>query len=158
MLAGPRLSNHRRGLSPAQNIQSLIDELNRLASPQDRLAWLVARSKRTPPWPPESRLDELKLSGCLANLWFLPSLENGKCHFRADSDSAVVRGIALLLCDIYSGATPETIVASPPDALQQAGFHQILTPNRRNAIPRVWERILNFSRQAMTSGQTSSGS
>ena len=143
---------------PAQKIQHLLEELNRLGNPQDRLAWLVARSKRTPPWPPESRRDELKLTGCLANLWFVPTLEDGKCHFRADSDSAVVRSIALLLCEIYSDASPEVIVANPPDALQQAGFHQILTPNRRNAIPRVWERILKFARTAMTPPGTPSGS
>lgn len=145
-------------MAPAQRIQHLIDELSRLGSPQDRLAWLVARSKRTPPWPPESRRDDLKLNGCLANLWFVPALEDGKCHFRADSDSAVVRGIALLLCEIYSGASPEVIVANPPDALQQAGFHQILTPNRRNAIPRVWEQILKFARDTTTHPGTAPGS
>ena len=112
---------------------------------QDRLAILVEQAKKRPPFPPEWRVEATLIPGCLAKLWFVPQFRAGYCAFACDSDSLVVKAIAGLLCDFYSGHVPAEILAHDPGFLAPLGITQHLTPNRRNALAKVWERIRQFA-------------
>jgi cysteine desulfuration protein SufE len=129
----------------AEKQAQLTAELAALKNGQDRFALLVERAKRRPPLAPEFRTEHNLLPGCLAKLWFVAGFRDGKCHFVCDSDSLVVKAIAGLLCDFYSGQPPAEILAHSPDFLAPLGITQHLTPNRRNALAKVWERIRQFA-------------
>jgi cysteine desulfuration protein SufE len=109
------------------------------------LAQLVERAKKIPKLPSTHRVDGNLLSGCLAKLWFVAEFRAGQCHFVCDSDSLVVKAIAGLLCDFYSGHAPRDILAHNPEFLAPLGITQHLTSNRRNALGQVWERIRTFA-------------
>ena len=117
---------------------------------QDRFAALVERAKKNPVLPPESRIEINLLPGCLAKLWFVSEFRDGHCFFASDSDSLVVKAVAGLLCDFYSGHTPAEILAHDPQFLAPLGITQHLTPNRRNALAKVWERIWKFAQTNLT--------
>ena len=129
----------------AEKQVQLTAQLARLKNGQDRLAALVAQAKIRPSLLPELRATEHLIPGCLAKLWFVPRFENGLCHFACDSDSLVVKAIAGLLCDFYSGHAPVEILAHDPGFLAPLGLTQHLTPNRRNALAKIWERIRQFA-------------
>lgn len=129
----------------AEKQLQLSAELGALKGGQDRLAHLVERAKKIPPLSPEFRADANQIPGCLAKLWFVPQFRDGRCFFDCDSDSLVVKAIAGLLCEFYSGHAPEEILRHHPDFLAPLGITQHLTPNRRNALAKVWERIRQFA-------------
>jgi cysteine desulfuration protein SufE len=95
---------------------------------------------------PEFKTDAFRVEGCLAKVWFVPEFSGGRCQFRADSDSAIVKGIAVLLCDFYSGRTPEEIAQTSPAFLEELGITQHLTPNRRNSLGAIWRKMQDFAR------------
>jgi cysteine desulfuration protein SufE len=130
----------------------LVERLQLLPTGQDRLMYLVDDSKKTPPLPPELRDEAHRVEGCLSNLWFVPEFREGRCYFRADADSHVVRGIALLLCDFYSGGEPREIIEFEPSFLADAGITQHLSPNRRNGLSRLWGKIRNFAAECAVRG------
>ena len=129
----------------AEKQVELTAQLAALKNGQDRLAFLVEQTKRRPPLPQEFRRDENLIPGCLAKLWFVPEFRAGKCFFGCDSDSLVVKAVAGLLCDFYGGHAPAEILAHGPEFLAPLGITQHLTPNRRNALAKVWERIRQFA-------------
>jgi len=129
----------------AEKQVEITSQLGALKNGQDRLALLVDRAKKNPPLPPELRVDENLIPGCLAKLWFVPQFRDGKCFFRCDSDSLVVKAVAGLLCEFYSGHTPSEILAHDPKFLAPLGITQHLTPNRRNALSKIWGRICDFA-------------
>jgi cysteine desulfuration protein SufE len=114
---------------------------------QQRLNWLVDQARARPASPPELRTDAHRVPGCLARLWFVSECQEGHCHFQAESDSLIIKAIAGLLCDFYSGHTPAEILAHDPAFLAEYGIHQHLTPNRRNALSRVWDEIHRFAEE-----------
>ena len=114
---------------------------------QDRLNWLVEHARSRKPLPPELKTDRHRVSGCLARLWLVAECREGRCWFRCDSDSLIVKAVAGCLCDYFSGLTPAEIAGSDLAPLQQAGLDDHLTPNRRDALSRVWERIQHFARE-----------
>jgi len=134
----------------AEKQVALTTQLAGLKNGQDRLALLVERAKKLPPLAPEMRVAENLIPGCLAKLWFTSGFSNGKCCFACDSDSLVVKAIAGLLCEFYSGQAPAEIFAHSPEFLAPLGITQHLTPNRRNALAKVWERIRQFAEQNLS--------
>ena len=129
----------------AEKQVALTARLAALKNGQDRLALLVERARKLPPLAPELRVAPNLLPGCLARLWFVSHFRDGKCFFACDSDSLVVKAIAGLLCEFYRGRAPAEILAHSPEFLASLGITQHLTPNRRNALARVWERIRQFA-------------
>ncbi len=130
----------------AEKQQQLAKALGALPSSQDRLAYVVGRGRAAPPLDEALKTDSVRVEGCLAKVWFVPEFKQGRCHFKSDSDSAIVRGIAAVLCDFYSGQTPEEIAQTPPDFLKKFGITQHLTPNRRNGLANIWRGIEAFAR------------
>lgn len=112
--------------------------------------YVIERSRRTPHLPLELRDPAHRVEGCLSNLWFVPEMRAGQCHFRVDGDSHIVRGIATLLAEFYSGHSPEEILRHDPTFLSEVGITQHLSPNRRNGLARVWDRIRLFAAENQT--------
>lgn len=129
----------------AEKQAQLTLRLAALKTGQDRLALLVEEARKIPSLPPELRTDEHLIPGCLAKLWFISQSHDGKCLFVCDSDSLIVKAVAGLLCQFYSGHGPAEILAHDPEFLAPLGITQHLTPNRRNALAKVWERIRQFA-------------
>ena len=130
---------------PLSNLESrraaLEASLASLRSPSDRLAWLVERARQAPALPDDRRTEENRIEGCLARLWVTCRREDGRCHFACDSDSLVVKAIALVLCELHSGCTPDELLASDPADLVLPGLTQHITPNRRNALSKIMDRF-----------------
>jgi len=129
----------------AEKQVELTSQLAALNSGQDRLAFLVEKARRRPPLALEFRVEENLIPGCLAKLWFAAKFRDKKCFFDCDSDSLVVKAVAGLLCEFYSGHAPAEISAHDPKFLAPLGITQHLTPNRRNALSKIWERIRQFA-------------
>ena len=134
----------------AEKQVELTTQLAVLKNGQDRLAFLVGKAKVRPPLAPELRREENLIPGCLAKLWLVTEFREGKCGFTCDSDSLVVKAVAGLLCDFYSGHAPAEIPAHDPQFLAPLGITQHLTPNRRNALAKVWEHIRLFAENHLT--------
>lgn len=130
----------------AEKQRQLTAQLGGFKSAQDRLGFVVGLGRAARPLEAEFRTDAFRVQGCLAKVWFVASFAEGHCNFRADSNSAIVKGIAVLLCEFYRGQSPEEIVGTAPDFLEDFGITQHLTPNRRNSLARIWEDIREFAR------------
>ena len=129
----------------AEKQQELVAQLARCHGTPERLAWLVARARQQRPLEAEFKTEAFRVEGCLAKLWLVAEGREGRCCFRCDSDSQVVKAVAGLLCEFYSGQAPAEVLAHDPAFLAAAGITQHLTPNRRNALARVWEKIRAFA-------------
>lgn len=125
--------------------EELVSDLGLLPSAQDRLMYVVDRAKRTPHLPEHLRTAETRVEGCLSNLWFIPEFKEGNCYFQVDADSHIVRGIAIVLAEFYSGHSPAEILQNDPAFLSTVGITQHLSPNRRNGLSRLWDEIRAFS-------------
>lgn len=119
--------------------------LGGLRDPQERLAWVVERSRARQPVPTEDRTDARLVPGCAARLWLIASLQDGRCRFDCDSDSAILKAAAGVLCDLYDGLTPDDVQHGEPTAFAESGLMSQLTENRRRTILRVREAIRSFA-------------
>lgn len=120
---------------------TLLADLQLFPDAHARLEYLIDEARAMDSLPPDLCVEENRIAGCLSNLWFVAERREGRCYFRCQADSLVVKSIAGLLCRFYSDATPAEILALDPSFLREAGITEHLSSNRRNALTKVWARI-----------------
>lgn len=123
--------------------------------PQERLSWILHQAPRSPQLDPALRTSDLLVPGCAARLWFLGRMEGGLCHFASDSDSAILKASAGLLCWLYDGLPPFHVVTHEAEFLNQSRLLTQFTESRRRTILRIRELIRDFAaRELAKSGET----
>lgn len=128
---------------------TLVEEITLIPDAYERLGYIVDRGKNAKELPDDLRIDSFKIEGCMSQLWVVPEYKEGLCYYKSESDSAIVKGIASLLCDFYSEAKPEDVVATDADFLGEVGITQHLSPNRRNGLSHIVESIQRFAKSCM---------
>lgn len=123
----------------------LEEDLSALPDAYERFGYLVDLGRSHAGLPADEQTPERKVEGCVSSVYLQESMEDGRCFFRVEADSAIVKGIAALLCDLYSGEPPECVVARDPDFLEEFGITQHLSPNRRNGLTQVYKRMKSFA-------------
>lgn len=132
--------------------QRIVDDMSYLPDRFERFTYIVDYAKDRTTIPDELRNDTFRVEGCQSQLWLVPEFKDGLCSFSADSDSAIVKGIATIICDYYSGETPETILEGDVKFLEEVGVDQHLSSNRRNGLGKVDERIKRFAQSCLEPG------
>ncbi len=123
----------------------LVDELMPFEDHFERFAYVIDRAKAVPALDDEYKIDTFLIKGCISQLWIFPQFKDGKCHYQADSDAAITKGTASLLCELYSNETPESVIELEPDFLAEVGITQHLSPNRRNGLTSVRQKIKAYA-------------
>ena len=132
-----------------QKKDALVEEITLIPDAHERLGYIVDRGKKADGLTEDLRIDSFKIEGCMSQLWVVPAYKKGLCSFKSESDSAIVKGIASLLCDFYSEAKPDDIRKTNADFLSEVGITQHLSPNRRNGLSRIVESIQHFANSCL---------
>ena len=128
--------------------QEIIDEFSLFEDWMDRYQYLIDLGRRLPDFPDELRTEENRIRGCQSQVWFVPEKKDGRLHFRATSDAAIVTGLIAVLLRIYSGRYPEDILDTPPDFVEALQLQSHLSPTRSNGLSSMLEAIRRFATQA----------
>ena len=130
--------------------QQRLAELFLIGDPQQRLARVVHDAGRRPVLEAPLRIDANRVEGCLVRVWLVPEFRDGKCFFRCDSDAVSLKAIGGLLCELYSGYTPEEIAATHAAVLKHVGILPQLAENRQRTLARIEEKIRRFAQEHQT--------
>tara|TARA_B100001173_G_C15799468_1_gene466978 strand:+ start:108 stop:521 length:414 start_codon:yes stop_codon:yes gene_type:complete len=111
----------------------------------EKYKFLIDQAKNAKTFPEEYRNDSFKVSGCQAQVWLVPTLNEGKLSFYYDSDAFISKGMVTILCDIYGDRKPEEIQNSDFSLLNNLELDTLLTPGRRNGVYSMLEKIKEYA-------------
>lgn len=112
----------------------IIDEFTGFDDWLDRYQLLIDLGSEQEPLPEEYKTDNNLIEGCQSRVWLQADVVDGKVIFRAESDALIVKGIVALLIKVYSGHTPDEILASEPYFVEAIGLKEHLSPTRSNGL------------------------
>lgn len=118
-----------------ENQQRLIDDLLFIPDVQERLSILVSRAKST--LPESEKTEDHLVRGCVSRVWLVPEIRDGRCYFRYDADSPMVKGLVGLLCEVYQGGLASEVASEEPIIWERLGFTKQITPTRLNGLAAV---------------------
>jgi cysteine desulfuration protein SufE len=133
------------GVTLEEKQRQLIADYAIIDDAQERLSAVVDAARRQPPLPDTERTEANRVKGCVSLAWLAAEMRAGRCYFRNDADSPLVRGLLKLLCDLYSGATPAEVAATEPVLLEELGLARNLSPTRLNGLRSVRAKIRDFA-------------
>ena len=139
----------------AEKLQHLTEEFAAFDDPHERLGALVDRAKRIPPLPPTDRTDANRVRGCVSVVWLVGDVRDGRCHFRSDADSPVVRGLLACLCEFFSDTPPDEVAASTLEPLEAIDVMRNLSPTRRNGLAAARKAIRAFAQSHLAAPPSS---
>ena len=123
----------------------LINEFDQYTEWEDKYRRIIDLGRQLPELPEQYRNEKFKLSGCQSQVWINAKLEDGKIYFDADSDAAIVKGLAAILIKVYSGHSPDEILSNPPEFLKKIGIDNHLSPTRKNGLGAMMKQIQMYA-------------
>ena len=120
----------------------------------DRYRYVIELGRTLEPMPEAEHSSENKVQGCVSQVWLSKKMDrsgNGPVlQYLGDSDAHIVRGLIAILLTLYSGRTPQEILATDATGVfDEFGFRDHLTPQRSNGLRAMVERIRTDARAAL---------
>lgn len=117
-----------------EKINYYKESLEIIDDSMEKYKFLLDQGKKAKTFPEEFRQNTFKVSGCQAQVWLVPYIENNKLYFHSDSDAFISKGMITILCDIYGGREPKEVISTNFDWLETLNLKNLLTPGRRNGV------------------------
>jgi cysteine desulfuration protein SufE len=133
---------------PSQNEDKLVAQLSQIEDPLERLTLVQDRVSKAPPLAAEHRCESNRIHGCATKVWLLSECLDGVCRFQVDSESSIVRGLASLITEVFSGTPPSEAADFESKIIERLGFARVITPTRLHGLLKLEEAIHAFARSS----------
>src|SRR5437899_5594882 len=143
------------GTRAIMTIDEIRENFELLDDWDDRYRYVIELGRTLEPMPEAEHSAANKVQGCASQVWLARQIgrsSSGKPQltYLGDSDAHIVRGLIAILLTLYSGRTPQQILASDALAIfDEFGFREHLTPQRSNGLRAMVERIRSDAREAL---------
>ena len=138
-------------------IDEIRDNFALLDEWDDRYRYVIELGRTLVPLPEAEHSAENKVQGCVSQVWLSKRIDRDatgepRLNYIGDSDAHIVRGLVAIVLTLFSGHTPQEILATDALALfDEFGFRDHLTPQRSNGLRSMVDRIRNDAREALAS-------
>jgi cysteine desulfuration protein SufE len=139
----------------AMTIDEIRDNFALLDEWDDRYRYVIELGRMLDPMSEAEHSPANKVQGCASQVWLSRRLSRNKggepvLSYLGDSDAHIVRGLIAILLTLYSGHTPQQILATDaPAVFDELGFREHLTPQRSNGLRSMVERIRTDARETL---------
>jgi cysteine desulfuration protein SufE len=140
----------------AEAVAAIGDELAVFDDWMDRYQYIIELGRKLPPYPDDWADDLHRIAGCQSKVWLNPEKRDDRLYLAGASDAAIVSGLVALMLRVYSGRTPDEIIATDPAFLKELGLIEALSTNRGNGIAAMARRIHAIA-EAAVSARAGSG-
>ena len=121
------------------------ESLDGFEDTMDKYKFLLDQGKKAKPFPEEYRQDGFKVSGCQAQVWLVPFLNDKLLSFHTDSDAFISKGMITILSDIYGNNLPNDILNSDFELIKTLNLDVLLTPSRTNGVFSMLKAIKKYA-------------
>lgn len=124
-----------------QKQKVMIEQFASCATEELKYQKIIELGRRQPPMAEEHRTPSNIVQGCQSTMYLYSHMENGNIYFETASEALISAGLAVILTQVYSGETPETVLKCAPDYLEALGVSASLTPSRSNGLYSIHLRM-----------------
>ena len=140
-------------MASIKDIQTqIIDDFSYLPDWDERYAYLIEIGQKQAQLPAEYRTDENIVRGCQSMVWLHRECRQGKVYLQADSDSLIVKGLAALLLQVFSGQPAGEVLKADLVFFEEIGLKKHLSSQRANGLLAMVEEIKAFAARCAEEG------
>jgi cysteine desulfuration protein SufE len=125
------------------DIDELIERFEIFDDWSDRYRYVIDLGRKLEPLDDVHKTEENRVLGCQSQVWFIVDrADSEQVVFVADSDAIIVKGLIAILLVLYSGKSPDYILATDAKPVfEELGLSGHLSPSRANGFYSMVARI-----------------
>ncbi|RPF81140.1 SufE family protein [Synechococcus sp. CC9616] len=127
----------------SEALDRMVERLGGTADPKRRYEYVLWLAKKLDPLPPDQQTDDIKVRGCVSQVFVRGDLNNGVMRWKGDSDALITKGLLALLIQGLDGLTPDQVQAIDPAFIAATGLQASLTPSRANGFLNILKMMQN---------------
>ena len=121
--------------------QQIVEDFSVFTEWLDKYAYLIELGKSLAPYDEKNETPQNLIEGCQSRVWLNAELVNSRIIFTADSDAIITKGIVSLLVRVFSGQTPQDVIAADITFIDKIGLRENLSPTRANGLLSMLKQI-----------------
>lgn len=118
--------------------------------------YIMELGQKLPDMPESEKTDENIVKGCQSKVWLTASIDQNKIYFRADSNTAITKGLVSLLTRIFNGQTPEAILGADLYFMNRIGMDRFIGTQRSNGFAAMIKQMKLYALAFKTKMQVNS--
>ena len=134
-----------------QRQEGIIEEFSMLEDNMEMtLDYIMELGAELGSFPEELRTEENIVEGCQSKVWVAGRLENGNVSLRADSNTAITKGLVSLLVRVMNQMPPEDVMNAEIYFPKQIGMDRFIGTQRSNGFASMIDHIKLAAARVMT--------
>ncbi len=135
-------------MATIEEIQAqIVEDFSFLPQWEEKYTYLIELGQKMEPLPKAFQIEKNLVRGCQSTVWLHRECRDGLVVLKADSDSLIVKGLAALLLQVFSGQTGEAIQTTSLTFLDETGLNRHLSSQRANGLLAMIDQIKIFSKE-----------
>ncbi len=128
-----------------ERVDILVEDLDLFDQDIDKYEYIVDLGKKLKHLEVELQKDEFLVQGCTSKVWLIASLIDKHIHFKADSNSVIVKGLISILVSIFQDLTSKEILNYDIKGLEVLDLSEIISPTRQNGVYHMVNKIKHYA-------------
>ena len=126
-----------------QDVQNeIIEEFSMLDGDMEMtIGYVMELGETLEPLEEEKRTEENIVKGCQSKVWLDAQLIDNKIQFKADSNTAITKGLVSILVRILSGRTPQEIIDADLFFVDKVGLNRFIGTQRSNGLGAMMKQM-----------------
>ena len=126
--------------------KEIIEEFSILDGDMEMtIGYLMELGEKLPSMDESEKTEGNIVKGCQSKVWLLASEEDGKVFFRADSNTAITKGLVSLLVRVLSGQSPDAIMDADLSFKEKIGMNRFIGTQRSNGFAAMTKQMKNYA-------------
>ena len=118
--------------------------------------YIMELGQKLPEMPESEKTDDNIVKGCQSKVWLTASIEGGKIFFKADSNTAITKGLVSLLIRIFNGHSPSEILNADLFFMNRIGMERFIGTQRSNGFAAMIKQMKLYALAFKTKLQVNS--
>jgi cysteine desulfuration protein SufE len=96
--------------------------------------YIMELGQKLPEMPESEKTEENIVKGCQSKVWLTASMNGDTISYRADSNTAITKGLVSLLTRIFNGQKPQDILSADLYFMKRIGMDRFIGTQRSNGF------------------------
>jgi cysteine desulfuration protein SufE len=124
----------------------IIEEFSLLEGDQEMTNFYIMElGQKLSPLEEAYKTEENIIKGCQSKVWVVPIAEGERLHFKADSNSAITKGLVSLLVRVFDHQKAEDILNADLYFIDKIGMNRFIGTQRSNGFAAMIKQIKLFA-------------
>ncbi|NVJ46123.1 MAG: SufE family protein [Cytophagia bacterium] len=126
-----------------QEVQNeIIEEFSMLDGDMEMtIGYVMELGETLEPLEEDKKNEDNIVKGCQSKVWLDAQLVDDKIHFKADSNTAITKGLVSILVRILSDRTPQEIVDADLFFVDKVGLNRFIGTQRSNGLGAMMKQM-----------------